>query len=401
MTRYGPRLLLVASLAAIMTFGLVPATTRGQDTTPASGEAVTGATVVAHGLINPRGFTFGSDGTLYVSLAGNGGLATDPTPAPAASVSAGATPDLVADTADVLTADESGAVVKIVDGCPVEFASGLPSYNFLPLNWADGVIDVAFLDGTLYALVDGGGEDGHHPDRPYGVYRIADDGSSTMIADLSAWFRANPVKEPTHDISPDAQPYAMIPGDGVLWISESNHEQLLTVTPDGTITRVVDLSPAAVLSVGVPTGLAMAPDGGVYLGLLSEFPLTDGVAKIVKIAPDGTVSDVWTGLTAVTDIALAPDGTLYATELSTGNTETDPPYHPQTGKVVRQTGPAAAEEVATGLDYPTHLAFDAGGLLYVAGPALGSNGGEGWIIQIDPAAAAVAVDALQLNTSVC
>jgi hypothetical protein len=352
-------------------------------------------------LINPRGFTFGSDGTLYVSLAGNGGLATDPTPAPAASVSAGATPDLVADTADVLTADESGAVVKIVDGCPVEFASGLPSYNFLPLNWADGVIDVAFLDGTLYALVDGGGEAGLHPDRPNGVYRIADDGSTTMIADLSAWFRANPVKEPTHDISPDAQPYAMIPGDGVLWISESNHEQLLTVTPDGTITRVVDLSPAAVLSVGVPTGLAMAPDGGVYLGLLSEFPLTDGVAKIVKIAPDGTVSDVWTGLTAVTDIALAPDGTLYATELSTGNTETDPPYHPQTGKVVRQTGPAAAEEVATGLDYPTHLAFDADGLLYVAGPALGSNGGEGWIIQIDPAAAAVAVDALQLNTLVC
>jgi hypothetical protein len=31
----------------------------------------------------------------------------------------------------------------------------------------------------------------------------------------------------------------------------------------------------------------------------------------VKITPDGTVTDAWTGLTAVTDVELGPDGALY------------------------------------------------------------------------------------------
>ena len=31
----------------------------------------------------------------------------------------------------------------------------------------------------------------------------------------------------------------------------------------------------------------------------------------MKITPDGTVTDAWTGLTAVTDVELGPDGALY------------------------------------------------------------------------------------------
>ena len=386
---------------AMVAVGIAPLTASARSSTPTSGPATAGAAVVASGLVNPRGFTWDKDGTLYVALAGNGGLATDPAPAaPSDSTpSPNATPDLVADTADVLAADQSGAVVKIIDGCPIAVATGLPSYNFLPLNWADGVIDVAFLDGALYALVDGGGEAALHPTEPNGVYRVRDDGSTELVADLSAWFRAHPVAEPTHDISPDGQPYAMVASDGKLWITESNHEQLLTVTPDGAIHRVIDLSPAAVLNVGVPTGLAAAPDGGVYIGLLSEMPLPDGAAKVVKVDANGTISDVWTGLTAVTGIALGPDGTLYASELSTGNTASDPFYRPSSGKVVRQTGPDSLAEVATGLDYPVHLGVGPDGMLYVSGPALGANGGQGTILRLDPDAPAVTLGALPLAHS--
>jgi hypothetical protein len=388
-------------IAVMPLLGLAPVVAIAQQETPGAEGGTAAAAIVASGMINPRGFTWGEDGTLYVALAGNGGLTTDPAPPAAAETSPApdATPDLVADTADVLASDQSGAVVKIVDGCPVEFATGFPSYNFLPLNWADGVIDVAFLEGTLYALVDGGGEVALHPDEPNGVYRILDDGSSELVADLSAWFRANPVAEPTHDISPDGQPYAMVPGDGRLWVTESNHEQLLTVTPDGTITRVVDLSPAAVLDVGVPTGLVAAPDGGLYVGLLTEVPFPDGAAKVIKVDADGTMSDVWTGLTAITDIALGPDGSLYASELATGNSDTEPFYHSQSGKVVRQTGLDSSQVTATGLDYPVHLGFGPDGMLYVASPALGANGGQGTILRLDPDATAVALNDVALPTT--
>jgi hypothetical protein len=391
------------SLAMVvgLLLGATPFAVHAQDATPGAGGGATGPQVVASGLINPRGFTWGQDGTLYVALAGNGGLTSNPEP-PAAAESApapNATPDLVADTADVLAADQSGAVVQIVAGCPVDFAAGFPSYNFLPLNWADGVIDVAFLDGILYALVDGGGEVALHPDEPNGVYRILDDGSSELVADLSAWFRANPVAEPTHDISPDGQPYAMIAGDGRLWITESNHEQLLTVTPDGTITRIVDLSPEAVLDVTVPTGVVLAPDGGVYIGLLTELPFPDGAAKVIQVDADGTITDVWTGLTAITDIGVGPDGSLYASELATGNTDTEPFYHPHTGNIVRQTGPDSSQEIATGLDYPVHLGFGPDGMLYVASPAFGANGGQGTILRLDPEAASVPLNDVALTAT--
>ena len=176
----------------------------------------------------------------------------------------------------------------------------------------------------------------------------------------------------------------MVAGDGLLWITEANHEQLLTVAPDGAIARVIDLSPSDIVDVGVPTGLALAPGGGVYVGFLTEEPYVDGAAKVVEIAADGTVTDVWTGLTAVTDIALGPDGALYATELSIGNADEAPFYRPGEGRVVRQTGPGSLEEVAAGLDYPVHLGFGPDGGLYVASPAIGSNGGEGVILRLDP-----------------
>ena len=373
----------------------LPTVAIAQDATPAPGAVE----AVATGLTNPRGFTWGEDGTLFVALAGNGGLAAGASDAAGPDVEAG-TPDLVGEAADLL-ADDSGAVVRIESGCPEPLAEGLPSYIFVPLNWAQGVIDVAVLAGQLYALVDGGGEAGLHPDEPNGVYRIETDGTATLVADLSAWLRANPVAEPVGEISPDGQPYAMVAGDGVLWIAEANHEQILTVTADGAITRVIDLSPAAVVEIGVPTGIALAPEGGVYVGFLTEVPFLDGTAKVVRVTADGTVTDVWTGLTAVTDITLGPDGTLYATELSTGNTEDEPFYRSNSGRVVRQTGPDGHETVATGLDYPVHLGFGPDGGLYVATPAIGSNAGEGVVLRLDLAESPVALDEEDLASASC
>jgi sugar lactone lactonase YvrE len=155
---------------------------------------------------------------------------------------------------------------------------------------------------------------------------------------------------------------------------------VLKVTPAGAISVLADLSPQH----PVPTGLAVAPDGSVYVGYETTPPYPDGGSKVTKIAPDGTVTDAWTGLTRVGDVALGPDGALYATELSTHNTATAPFVHPGTGRIVKQTGPASLQVVADGLDFPVGLGFGPDGALYVDGPANGGDNGGGWLARIGP-----------------
>ena len=360
-------------LAFVLAAG-APLSTAAQDATPAASPAAGAPPVVTSGLTNPRGFTWSPNGTLYVALAGNGG--TNPVVGeflpPPTGPEAGGGP--------------SAAVAQIgPDGCPVPLASGLPSSLDL-LGTVVGVADVAILGDQLYALVAGGGGSHGNPDQPAGLYRIQADGSYEVVADLGAWYKANPVARPA-EVEPDGQWYAMVaaPDGSALWVVEANGGQVLTVTPDGTITRVADLSQGH----PVPTGIALAPEGGVYVGYLTPFPFMDGTSRVDRVAPDGTVSTVWSGLTMVTGIAVAPDGTLYAAEMATGDPASmeEPPFQPFTGRVVRQTGTDGLEEVATGMLFPVNLRFSPDGGLYVALPSVGANNGEGVILRLDPTVA--------------
>jgi glucose/arabinose dehydrogenase len=358
-------------LALVLAAG-APLAASAQDATPAASPAAGAPPVVASGLTNPRGMTWGADGTLFVALAGNGGTnpAVGETLPPPLGPEAGGGP--------------SAAVASIgTDGCPVAVATGLPSSLDL-LGSVVGVADVAILGEQLYALVSGGGGSHGNPDQPSGLYRVYADGSFELAADLQAWFKANPVAHPA-EIKPDGQWYAMVaaPDGSAVWVVESNGGQVVTVTPDGTITRVADLSQGHL----VPTGIALAPDGGVYVGYLTPFPFVDGTSRVDRVAPDGTVSTVWSGLSMVTGIAVAPDGTLYATEMATGDPASmeEPPFQPFTGRVVRQTGADGLEEVATGMLFPVNLRFSPDGGLYVALPSVGADNGEGVILQLDPA----------------
>ncbi len=335
--------------------------------------------VAASGLTNPRGFAWAADGTMYIGLGGDGVVAEEALASGEGGVNAEGTPEVTG--ADVVyTGTLTAGVASIADGCPVIVATGFPSGGVPDLGWVFGLDDVAILDGQLYGIVAGGGEAYGNPDFPNGVYQINADGSYVLIADTSAWVRENPVETPHDPVSPDAEPFSIIAGDGVLWLSEANHQQVLTITPDGTITRIVDLS---VVGNVAPTGIVLAPEGGVYVGFLSSLPFVDGSARVVHVSAEGEVSDVWTGLTAVTDIALDADGTLLALEMATGNIGEPPFVSAGTGKVVRQSGPDSAEELVTGLDFPVKMGFGPDGSLYVAQPAFGAMAGEGQVLQID------------------
>lgn len=353
----------VAGVAA--TFGLAQPRVRAQEATPVPGAAVT---VAAQRLTNPRGFAWDASGALYVALAGSGGASILGPDSGGGYASTGS----------------SGIVARIENGIPVTVSDDLPSTT-VPGERTLGPAAVAFLGGELYVLEDANAmayrREGKQPD---GVYRVgAADASLTLVADTAAWFAANPTEFKPADYNAEGELFGMVTIGDLLWVVESNQGQVVTVALDGAITRVADLS----TNHPLPTGPAPSPNGGVYVGLLTPAPYTDGSAKVVEVLPDGTVTDVWTGLTMVTAVAIAPDGTLYAAEMATGNNDAPPYVAPATGRVVRRTGPDSLEPVATNVNYPVALAFGSDGGLYVAAPALGSLDPDGYILRIDVSAA--------------
>lgn len=361
-------LLLGLALVGVL---VVPAI--AQEATPVGGQA--GAiTVVASGLTNPRGFLWTADGSLWVAHAGSGGTneATDDAP--------------TNQFPGPWTGGPSASVVRIDAGCPVLVAGGLPS-TADTIGGVLGAEDLAVLGGQLYASVDGGGAAHGNEGQPSGVYRILGDGSAELVADLSAWVRANPVAEIPPDLDPDAAGYSLVADEatGTFWVVDPNSGQILQVGLNGSVSRIADLSEGH----PVPTGLAAAPQGGVYVGYLTTAPFPDNSSRVDYVAPDGTVTEVWTGLTTVVDVAVGPDGTLYAVELSTGNLAEPPFLVPGSGRIVRQRG-ESAETVASGLMFPISLAFGPDGALYFSSPAVGADGGEGVIARLDVAAGTAA-----------
>ncbi len=294
-----------------------------------------------------------------------------------------------------LPADASGAIFRINNGCPVTLATGFPSASAFGGRY--GISDVAMLNGTLYALGDGGFDIQPPTPAPDGLYRINADGSWQAIVNVGAWVENNPTKLTPSDQDPGGEPFAMVSDGESLWVSESNRGQILRVTPAGTITRIVDLSDPH----RVPTGLKLAPDGGVYVGFLTAAPFKEGSSKVVKVTADGQVTDVWTGLTTLTDVAVSPDGTLYALEMSTGNGSEPPFYRPNTGRVVRQTGPSSLEPVLTGLEQPVRMSFGPDGGLYVALPAHDAELKPGGILRVVPAATGLTIPAGLLESTHC
>jgi hypothetical protein len=314
-------------------------------------------TVFASGFNNPRGIKFGPDGHLYVAEAGAGGSNStigqcDQVPA-----------------AGPYTGSPTGSRVARVDhfGNVTTVADGFPSSQTSPAigNLVSGVADIAFIRGTLYALETGAGCSHGVPHTVNGVYRINHDGTHTLIADLSDYYKTHPVAHPNPgDFEPDGTPYSMVASKGRLFVIEPNHGELDEVSTDGHIRRIVDIS----ASQGhiVPTVVALE-DGSFYVGNLNTFPIVDGSSKILRITRAGQLSVAQTGFTTVLGVAFDDRGRLYVLENTTGN----PFPTPLTGRVVRISEDGKREVIASGLFLPTALTFGPDGNLYVSNVGFG------------------------------
>jgi hypothetical protein len=324
--------------------------------------------VVATGLVNPRGFTWGPDGSLYVTESGSPPANYQPAggpPVPGA-------PPVVNNDGRISRIEADGTRTTLVDGLPVSVG---------PIGDTIGAAGVAFIGNALYAIISAGPAHGH-PEMAGGVYLVNPDGTLDLVADTDAYNIANPPVDCSHCDTPGdelSNPYDVVALGGKLYITDGNKDVIHVVdpaAPDGSrITRLVDLSEGG---HKVLTGLALGPDGNLYVANLTPAPFLTNTGLVRRITRDGTVTEVAGGFSAATGVALSPSGGLYVAEIAT--TILQPPFLVPPGRIVAR-GKEGLGPVAEPLFFPTILRGGRDGL-YGTSFSVGGNAGEGAIIRI-------------------
>jgi hypothetical protein len=320
----------------------------------------------ASGFNNPRELKFGPDGVLYVAEAGTGGT----------NSTAGQCTQVVPPVGPYLGAQTGGRISKVVNGQRVTVNDKFPTSQTSPNlgNLVSGVADIAWVGGTMYALVAGGGCSHGVTGEPNGIYRVNGNNTPTLVADLGAFQVANPVAKPNPpDFEPEGTWYSMIAARGSLYAVEPNHGELDRITTSGQISRVSDIS----ASQGHIVPTVIADHGNFYVANLDTFPI-EGDSKVLKITPSGYVKPIAFGLSAVLGIAIDNRDRIYVLENTVGQAGPTPGF----GDIVRIDPSGKKTIIASGFDLPTGMTMGPDGALYVSVWGFGAPAGAGKVIRV-------------------
>lgn len=342
---------------------------------------IEGGEIFASGFNGPQGILVDPEGNVWVIEAGMGGdeeinFVAPGNPEPA--------PSPIGDTSRIIMITPDGEQTEV---------AALPSVFAAQIEFIGGG-RLALHDGVLYAT-NGQWIEGVTTERyrmMASIVRI-ENGEGVEIANTWAYEEAN---NPDGTIR-DSHPYGITPGpDGWLWVADAGGNALLRVDPaSGTIETVTAFAGLpgvfpnpfrndAMEADPVPTAVVFDEDGNAYVSLLSGAPFIPGSAKVLKITPDGEISDYAVGLTMLTDLRRGPDGELYAVQFGLF-TEEGPV--PDAGAVVRIKEGEGSEVVLESLPFPTSLDFDSDGNAYITINGVGAPG-SGAVLKVEALTAA-------------
>jgi hypothetical protein len=249
-----------------------------------------------------------------------------------------------------VTAPLTGSIWRVdpKTGAVTLFASGLPARIPDPFFIGSGVVDVAFIGKTAYALVTGVGPD-LEGDDIVGIYRVDGPNSFTVVADLGAFSMANP---PETDIFvPSGFQYAIEAFRGGFLVTDGHHNRVLWVTRDGQITELIAFGNV------VPTGLAVKGNS-IFVAQAGPIPHEpeDGKVVVFKLG-SMTATEVASGARLAVDVEFGR-GNNKLFVLSQGFWDgpfEGTPAQPNTGALLRINRYGAFTTVIDGLNQPTSV----------------------------------------------
>ena len=253
-----------------------------------------------------------------------------------------------------------------------DFVTGLPNVGLYGGIEMLGATGMAVLNGALFELAAG------HITVSPALSRVTPDGKLQTVADIGAYNRAHPVPGDNGDAVPMGNPFDVVALGGNLYVTDGNYNRVLKITPQGTVSTLVDFS-GDPTSVGAAAGL----DGNLYVAQFGLAPYTPGSGHVDRVTPDGTVTEgVVRNLTTPVDVAFAPDGTLFVLQFAAQFDPRRLRYLPSGGEVRRVNPDGTTSVVVSGLMFPTAMTFGPDGALYVSNYGNESNDGQGQIVRV-------------------
>jgi sugar lactone lactonase YvrE len=337
-------------LSLTLALGLsVPTLIMAQDAPPAEFE-----NAIVSGLNFPRGIAYDEDGTLYVAEAGAGGEATI-IEIEGMAINGGISSQVTTVAPDGTQGVAVGSLVSAfvpAEGAGLGVQRAIPSGDSLWLVLSDHQNLTVFSDAIV--------------EIDMATLRVKN------YIDLFA-YEAENNPDGTEEIYSNPSDIAW-GEDGTLFIIDTGANALYSWTEDDGLQLV-----HAWEDLSVPVAIEMGSNGDIYVGFLGA-GIAPEAAKVEHWSADGSeLIETFGGMTAVTDILIDEDDTIYAVQLAQLG-EQGPV--PNSGSVVEVSADGITP-IAEDLSNPFGIAQNADGGLIVSVNSAFAAPGSGAVVEIE------------------